>query len=113
MPYDDSKYEWLVIPGRKVAHAFPKEASEGFGQQRTVRQRGAICGHTNRYNDNQLTVGYNRMQQRCEQCEILLVTNIDAMIHKFFVGHVPSRVRAQRRKLWKAHLMALREAKSL
>lgn len=84
-------YDWRILPGRKVAHAFATGHSMGF------------CGMTNDYPLRDLTESTPKTR-RCEACLMTIVSETSYENFKFFLGYVPASIRRKRRLAWKAFL---------
>ena len=82
--------QWCVIPGRKVAHSFSATSP---------RARG-ICGQTAAYYQAALKPANLAKVHRCEQCLLVLVTDIFPAVETFFCGRMSDDSRATRRKKW-------------
>ena len=94
---------WMVIPGRKVAHAFRPLSG--------TKRMHATCGQCAMYPEDHLTAAFPNAV-RCQMCEITLATNMYCMVSKFFMDHVPASERAIRRKKWRAFREACRQDSS-
>jgi hypothetical protein len=91
------QFKWFNIPGRKVYHAFVKNRFDQHGRLYSV------CGQTNKYHETQLNPSVT-INNKCEQCMIVIITGVRDATWKFFSGLIPVSEKSKKRKLWRAWL---------
>lgn len=86
----ESNYDWYILPGRKVAHAFFLGHSRG------------TCGSTGSYPSVDLTPA-SSTTRRCEACLMTIVSGVSST-ECALMGYVPHSIKRKRRRLWKNFL---------